>query len=881
MKIFKLIIPLILFSCIFWTCTDEKDFEGYPQEETPGGVTPPDSVAVTARYAFADTLLFALKSEKRVEIPVVLTEKLPEPLQLKVRVVSTENCQEGSEFSLENECLIPKDSLRGTVVLNINDDQKPGSEMNVVLELEEGQVLAGAGEQNRCRVNISSNAVVFFEKVSFSTWEAANVRPNALEIPIKIAGELTEDARVVLTLKGLEETEGADGPEQKHWELESYTLTLAAGAKSAVVRMFTIDDEEVNEDRIAELRIASVEGGNIAAGRDHQSCRVTVKSEEVAKVVKFAEPEYSVEENVTGNQLLVPVVMDMNVDAPVTVQLKATDGSAVAGSDYRLTAEEVTIAAGDSVVYVPIAITDDRKVTGNRDFQLQIISVTGSNASVSNMNTCRIEIVEDDYEVGFAQAAYEFAENATGKTIRLVCSKAVAAPVVVSLEVESGATAVKGSHFDMPLQATIPAGETAVEVPVTLVPSPYVLGDKSFSLKIVRTDDANVIPSESACVVTIKEIDTKKSIRFAKAEYIFQENESNVNVVVTLDSGLPEDVTVAVNGYNTSYCSGPASITIPKGQTSVNLPLALVDDSDFNANREISLSLGTITYGNMTAADVALGASSTCKLVIANNDLPEWDATIPGYTFAEASGEQHITISLKQAYNADMTVYLSPSGATTGTEIGQIAAVTIPAGSTTADVTVNMMANPLKEPAKFSLQVTKVNNGSYAAAVTVADITPTACQYRKMLGEWDLTCTPNNCNATCVVTVKGGRNEAEILENWNKKLVCEAANLISGFTLRYYINWNNGAPWLMLLEKAYDTPLSFGSPELNNCTVRLTWDKDTDKKVGRHNLTFDATNMVLDWNDVTVGGGLYQNDGPKVNGWWWFQTNTKMTKRKN
>lgn len=873
----KYIIYIILFFLCGWgACTDEKEFEGYPKEETPGGVTPPDSVAVTARYAFADTLLVALKSEKRVEIPVVLTEKLPEPLQLKVKVVSTENCQEGSEFSLESECLIPKDSLRGTVVLNIKDDQKPGSEMNIVLELETGQVLAGAGELNRCRVSISSNAVVFFEKVNFSTWEAANVRPNALEIPIKIAGELTEDARVVLTLKGMEETESAAEPEQKHWELESYTLTLAAGAKSAVVRMFTIDDELVNEDRMAELRIASVEGGNIAAGRDHQACRVTVKSEEVAKVVKFPEPEYSVEENVTGKQLLVPVVMDMKADAPVTVQLKATDGTAVAGSDYRLLMDEVIIAAGDSVVYVPIAITDDHKVTGNRDFQLQILSVSGSNASVSNMNTCRIEIVEDDYEVGFAQAAYEFAENATGKTIRLVCSKAVAAPVVVSLEVENGATAVKGSHFDMPLQATIPAGETAVEVPVTLVPSPYVLGDKSFSLKIVQTDDASAILSESACGVTIKEVDTKKSINFAKAEYIFQENEGNVNVAITLDNGLPEDVTVAVSGYNISYCSGPASITIPKGQTSVNLPLALVDDSDFNADREITLSLGTITYGNMTAADVALGTSTTCKVVIANNDLPEWSAAISDYTFEEASGEQQITISLKQAYNADMTVYLSPSGATTGTEIGQIAAVMIPAGKTTADVTVKMMANPLKEPAKFSLQVTKVNNGSYANAVTVANITPTACQYRKMLGTWTWKAeSVNNIQNPVTVTLQSGNSDAEKKANFNNKFLC-SGNLMSGIPFQWSFVFEPAtkAMNIVMNEKVFHGSLDNGTTYCNF----VAYENATGLKY-YHMQVNDASNEIKWIDDWYINGGVYKvEDNTYKSSWFWI---FKVTMTKN
>lgn len=85
----RYIIYFMLFVLCEWlACTEEKEFEGWPDEDQPAVPVDPLGVpgdSVKAVFAFADTLQVALKSAGRVEIPVVLSESLPDTLYLKDR----------------------------------------------------------------------------------------------------------------------------------------------------------------------------------------------------------------------------------------------------------------------------------------------------------------------------------------------------------------------------------------------------------------------------------------------------------------------------------------------------------------------------------------------------------------------------------------------------------------------------------------------------------------------------------------------------------------------------------------------------------------------------------------------------------------------------
>lgn len=868
MRSFNVIIVFFLSFMLFGACSDEKDFEGYPKEEDSSGIVSGEN-APAATVVFKDTLVNVMKNEGVVRIPVVASEKLTDSVQLVIKAISEDGVV-GKDFVVNEVVWVSKDSVNGYVEVYLVDDAKVDNRLAftlVLTETKENSALIKLGHAIRCHVTVENNALISFSKASYSTWEAAET----LSIPFRVIGELTGTTRVTVAVKesdhpnaALEENEVGPG----NFRIDEKTVTLEAGATEGAVVIQLIDDKEVNEDRFFDLWITSIEGGNGRLGTMDTLCRVTIQSEEIAKVVRFAETEYMVEENVLTHELLIPVIMDLRADEPVTVKLTTEDGTAKVGEDFQLLVDEVVIPAGDTVVDVRITITDDKLVTGDRDFKLKIESVTGGNASSANVSDCRVIIVDDDYSINFAQLSYAFNEDATGKTIRLNSTKTLTYDLTLSLEVKEGGTAVKGAHFDLPAQVVIPAGQAYVDVPVTLIPDPYVTGDRNFIFHITAADNTSAILTDSDCTVTIKEIDTQKSINFAKAQYIFMENAGTASVELTLDKSLPEDVTLAISGYDVSYCSGPASVTIPKGQTTANISLTLVDDQVFNADREINLTLGSITYGKMTEADVTVGNLSVSKIIIANDDLPEWSSTIQAYSFEESSGNQTITVTLKQSYDADITVYLAPVGVTTGTEIAEITPVTIPAGSTSGNVTVNMMANPLKDPAKFTLQIVKVNNANYQTPVTVAEITPTACQYRKMLGNWTWKAeSVSNILNPITVTLIMGTTDAEKKANFNKKFLCRG-NLMNNLSFQWSFIFEpeTRAMNIVMNEKVFHSSLDDGTTYCNF----VAYENATGYKY--YHMSVNERGTEIKWiDDWFVNGGVYKiSDNSYSASWFWF-----------
>ncbi len=179
---------------------------------------------------------------------------------------------------------------------------------------------------------------------------------------------------------------------------------------------------------------------------------------------------------------------------------------------------------------------------------------------------------------------------------------------------------------------------------------------------------------------------------------------------VSLDKAWTDAVTadIAIDGAAT----GPASVTIPAGETSVDIAVAFDGDDVDEPDETITVTLSNLQ--NASAGDlVATG-------VILDDDLPPppalsiADAASQSEGAAGQSGALIFTVSLDKAWTDAVTADIAIDGAATGP-----ASVTIPAGETSVDIAVAFDGDDVDEPDE-TITVTLSNLQNASAGVLVA-----------------------------------------------------------------------------------------------------------------------------------------------------------------
>ena len=178
----------------------------------------------------------------------------------------------------------------------------------------------------------------------------------------------------------------------------------------------------------------------------------------------------------------------------------------------------------------------------------------------------------------------------------------------------------------------------------------------------------------------------------------------------------------ATNG--TDYTTLPTTVTIPSGQSSVNITVSPIDDSVIEVPEDVIATIST------NAAYVRDSGASTASVMIADDDTPMVSVSVPDPSASEA-GQDTGTFLLTRTGStaAPLTVYYGLTGsASYGTDyVALTGQVTIPAGATSAPVVVTPYDDDIGEPAEtVVLSLATFNDAynpgaSYQGTVTITD----------------------------------------------------------------------------------------------------------------------------------------------------------------
>lgn len=541
-------------------------------------------------------------------------------------------------------------------------------------------------------------------------------------------------------------TEGTD------FDLSASSVTFAAGATTASVDVTTYgdDDIEVNETVILNL-YAPVNGSlgtqithQIQIAQDEVPSQVTASMAAIAAQLESA-GTVNLTVNLTG-------VTDHAVDLAYTVDFNTAIGAtrrADIPGDFYLTAPAgssgvVSIPAGATSVTIPVTILDDSiyEVTEG----LVITLLGGSEVAVSaGFESVELDITDDDLAnqplISFMNALQNVAEAnlGGGAVIRLLdpsgsgAEKASGEDVVVDIVVANGTTEGAADWSMSLVNITIPAGQTRVTLPFTLLQDGIDEDDESFTFTI-SSSGGYTMGSLTTHTVTILDSDPAARITFELASSSVSEAAAGaytVNVVMDRLSERTITLNYTSSGVTTSTtaCGGsvdmvvPGTVTIPPSSV---MPFALTGltlcaDALYEGDETMVLTLGSVT-------NAALGAAVTHTVTITEDDaVPDVAISAATTSFDEANTTVTLTITVQPTGKPFSLAYTTAGTASVGVDHNLAASGVVNVGASSGVQILSLLFQIIDDttPENAETIIPTFTAGALDANVTVPSVTIT------------------------------------------------------------------------------------------------------------------------------------------------------------
>jgi hypothetical protein len=563
-------------------------------------------------------------------------------------------------------------------VQTVNDGDVEGNE-RVIVQLTGGQDYV-VGANSSATVTLEDDDTLGTPTVNVVASDAtANESGDTGVFTFTRNGSLSNPLTITYTATGTA-TGGTD------YQTLSGSVVIPADQASATVDVTPIDDAQQEGNETVIVQIADG-GANYAIG-DDGSATVTLTDDEQAPVPQVNIVANDPDALESGNTGTYTVTRTGSTDGDLTVNFTIA-GSATNGVDYQNIPASVTIASGESTATLTIAPIDDALVEGS---ETVLITLNPSDDySIGSDDDATVTIADDDQSqvvtlnVTDAQAT----EGGGSGAITVSRTGSVQDDLVVQLSVSG--SAANGVDYDtIPATVTIPGGSTSVTISVTPINDAAVEGDETVTLTL-QPNEAYSLGDTTQGTVTIVDNELEEPQVTILATDANASEDGNTGTFTVFRTGST-DGELVVNYSVTGSATGGAdynaiqnSVTIPAGSSSANITITPISDDTAEGSEQVTLTL-------MDDQAYNLGDADTATVTITDDPaLPEVSLSATDATAFEPGGTGTFTITRVGSTEQDLTVQVQIAGtAANGVDYDNLnTTVTIPAGSSTATVTVN------------------------------------------------------------------------------------------------------------------------------------------------------------------------------------------------
>ncbi|MCG6950068.1 MAG: hypothetical protein LJE93_14245, partial [Acidobacteria bacterium] len=215
--------------------------------------------------------------------------------------------------------------------------------------------------------------------------------------------------------------------------------------------------------------------------------------------VEFTESEIPVPEN--AGSVKVQINLSVAADKDINVEYATSDVTATAGEDYTSAVSYLWFSPGATDRYLQVLIGEDSLREGDESFTVSLGDVSG--LPISGPSVAKVTILDNDVpEVFLESSSFSFGEEDGQVYLGVSLSGEASDDVIVSYVMSEG-TALDPLDF---LQAsgtvTIPAGQTAGYIPLSIVEDDLIEGRETFSVALTGAQ-GGVVRSRGTGTVSI------------------------------------------------------------------------------------------------------------------------------------------------------------------------------------------------------------------------------------------------------------------------------------------------------------------------------------------------------------------------------------------
>ena len=426
----------------------------------------------------------------------------------------------------------------------------------------------------------------------------------------------------------------------------------------------------------------------------------------------------------------------------VFVTFDLIEGTAKLNTDYQKPGSlTVKIPAGMQDVLVAVPIIGDHTFEPNESFTFKLLSATGSviDSTTAN-NTVVTTITDNDAKPTISitgQSIEEGDSNTHNVTFTVTLSNPASQDITFHWKTVDGtAVATTGDYTAVgDTVVTIPAGSLTPSTPLTVTVNGDTIDerDEQFTVELSApklADGTSLDTTLGGQLIATGGIDNDDTtVRISGGQITEGDaGTATLNFAVSLLQPSTHEVVVHLQLNNGTAVAGqdyqiPATldVTIPAGQTSVNVPVAILGDTLNEANE-------TFTAVILSADHAKLGVASATGTIL-DNDAPP-TVSINSVTVAEGNTgttDMTFTVHLSGASGQPVTVLVSPQSgtATSGVDFATSpSTITFQPGETDKVFVVKALGDNVFEPDEtFNVVLSNPSGATLGTASGVGTIT--------------------------------------------------------------------------------------------------------------------------------------------------------------
>ena len=466
---------------------------------------------------------------------------------------------------------------------------------------------------------IDDDSVFAFSFPTYSVSEGV-VGSNAVISVSRLGGTLG-NMTVTYSTSNLTATAGSD-----YVGITNATLAFTNGQTTALFLVGIIDDQLVEGNESVQMILSNPTPGTPSStatlGRSLAELRI-VDDDFRPGTLNFSLSSYSVDEAATNVTLT--VVRTNGTTGLVTVRYNTLDGTALAGVDYVATTGFLPFGDGESVKTFTIPIILDTLSEPSETFDVVLSAPTG-NAQLGGVNSARVTIANNDIatfgNLIFSANSYVTTETNSSVVVTINRIGGRNGTLTVTFSTSAG-TAIPGVHYAEVTQiVTFTNGQTTATVPVAVLRSPLVEGDKTVNLSLNTVTGGASLGVPNTALLTIRDVDSSPgALGFLAGTFSYPENLTNALITVVRTNGFSGVVSVQYTTTNltatagTNYVGVSGSLTFTNGQTTATFGVPLLDNNFYGGD----VVFGVRLFGVAGGASLSL-TNATVRIL--DNESP-------------------------------------------------------------------------------------------------------------------------------------------------------------------------------------------------------------------------------------------------------------------